>query len=413
MRLRVYLTCVADNPFSGKIRFKKHNCIYRWSKAILHAICRMMAGGYVTLKEVAARAGVHLSTAARAMKNDPRLLPKTIEQVKEIARELGYTADPMLNALNAYRRSRQPARPHGTVAWVTNHPTREGWAITCYQLYRDGAAEQLAEHGYRLEDFWLNEPGLTAKRASQILFNRGIRGLLICPLPSAGGHLSLDWERFSAIAFGYSMVRPKLHLFTAAHYRSMITCMRKLRSLGYRRIGLVIPWTTSKRMDHIWTAAYELALITFPSIQRMETCFCSATFPGGTPSEAIRKTIQKSRSQFLRWYRENRPEAIVAADSDIFGWLEQEGHSAPEEVGLVCLNVQEPEERRAGIKEPSREIGRAAGATLVGMLQRGEYGPPRAPIQTLIEGSWFSGKTLRKQLATSKVMMRPSADLSS
>jgi len=174
-----------------------------------------MIGIRVTQQDIAARAGVHVTTVSLALRNHRSLPPVTRDKIQRLAKEMGYSPDPALSALMAYRRgaklirrnaASRAAKYYGTVAWVTNYPTRDGWSAgsgTCFALYRDSAAERLAQHGYRLEDFWLREQGLTAKRASQILFSRGIRGLLICPLPTDRGHLSLEWKKFSAVSFGY------------------------------------------------------------------------------------------------------------------------------------------------------------------------------------------------------------------
>ena len=128
----------------------------------------------VTLRDVAAKAGVHHTTASRALKNDPRVCPETLKKIRTLADQMGYMPDPMLSALNAYRHASRSAQDHGSIAWITNYPTRDGWrASSCYKLYFDGAAERLSRLGYRLEEFWLQETGMTARRSSQVLFHRG------------------------------------------------------------------------------------------------------------------------------------------------------------------------------------------------------------------------------------------------
>ena len=129
---------------------------------------------------MAAKAEVHHTTASRALKNDPRVCAETLAKIQALAAEMGYMPDPMLSALNAYRHASRPSQYHGTVAWVTNSPTRDGWRSSwgsgrksCYQLYYLGAEEQLARHGYKLEEFWLHEPHMTARRFSQVLLTGG------------------------------------------------------------------------------------------------------------------------------------------------------------------------------------------------------------------------------------------------
>ena len=250
----------------------------------------------VTLRNVAAKAGVHHTTASRALKNDPRVNPETLARIRTIAEHMGYMPDPMLSSLNAYRHASRASQYHGTIAWITNFSTRDGWRnSSCYELYFQGAGEQLMRHGYRLEEFWLREPGLTARRSSQVLLHRGIRGLAICPLEISRGHLSLQWEKFSAVSFGYSLVGPRLHLFSAAHYRAMITGIRKLRALGYRRIGMVTSHEFDERMERMWTAAYHAELPKLPSIQTLPLCL----FEGHAHSTNVADNQQKQL--LLKW----------------------------------------------------------------------------------------------------------------
>ncbi|HEY3376279.1 MAG TPA: LacI family DNA-binding transcriptional regulator, partial [Armatimonadota bacterium] len=44
----------------------------------------------VTLKDIAARCGVAVSTVSFALRNDPRVIPATAERIRAIATEMGY-----------------------------------------------------------------------------------------------------------------------------------------------------------------------------------------------------------------------------------------------------------------------------------------------------------------------------------
>jgi DNA-binding LacI/PurR family transcriptional regulator len=336
----------------------------------------------ITLVDVAGKAGVHISTAARAMKSDPRLKPETIVQVQRIAKEIGYEVDPMLAALSVYRTTQRPDRHQGTIAWVTNYPTREGWNNEVFRLYREGAVEALKRHGYKLEDFWLREPGVTARRASQILHNRGIRGLLICPLPVSHGHLSLEWRHFTTVAFGYTLFRPEFTFVTAAHYHNIQTCFRKLHLTGSHQIGLILPKLMDDRMHKIWTAAY-YASMTESNRKKAPPIF----YIRGEESQ---------KKAFLKWFAAHRPDAIISFWSVYMEYLREIGIRVPEDVSFVHPALQESSREMTGIIEASVEIGRAGANYLVSMLQRGEYGVPAMPHQILLKGAWNPGRTAKK-----------------
>jgi LacI family transcriptional regulator len=339
----------------------------------------------VILLDVAEKAGVHVSTAARAMKGDPRLKPQTIALVQRIAKEIGYEVDPMLVALSVYRNAKRPDRHQGTVAWVTNYPTREGWNNHVFSLYRKGAAEALKRQGYKLEDFWLREPGVTARRASQILHNRGIRGLLICPLPVSHGHLSLEWSHFTTVAFGYTLFRPEFNFVTAAHYHNIQTCFRKLYLNGSQQVGLILPKLMDDRMHQIWTAAYYAAMT-------------KSNRKKAPPIFYLREGDTQKKA-FLKWFASYRPDAIITFWDIYIEYLREIGIRVPEDVSFVHPALQESSKEMTGIVEASVEIGRAGADYLVSMLQRGEYGVPALPHQILLKGYWNPGTTAKKAVS--------------
>lgn len=340
----------------------------------------------VVLRDVAEKAGVHLTTAARAMKNDPRVQKETQELIHRVAKELGYVPDPMLSALSTYRTAIRPSPYHGTVVWLTNFATRAGWQCESFNFYREGAKEALARHGYHLEDFWLQEPGMSLRRAAQIIESRGIRGILVCPLPTSDFHLEFPWDRFAAVAFGHTLVKPALHFVTASHYQNMQICLREVHRRGYRRPGLVTWDEISKRVAESWTAAYRTppfegdwdAFIPILKLEQRPTIFSDA-----------------NREIFLAWMRRHRPDVVLVVDQHILEWLREAGTRVPEEVAYVSPSLQKSNTGiHAGVLEPSLEIGSTAGEFLVGMLNRGEYGVPKIPRRILLDGAWQQGPTV-------------------
>lgn len=57
--------------------------------------------GTVTLADVAARAGVSIATASRALSGKPRVSREMVDRVRRVAAELGYRVDPVARALKA------------------------------------------------------------------------------------------------------------------------------------------------------------------------------------------------------------------------------------------------------------------------------------------------------------------------
>ena len=88
-------------------------------------------------------------------------------------------------------------------------PRANGWRMSaCTRDYFDGASQRAKERGYRLETLWLSEPGMSGQRMSNILWTRGIHGVLLPP-QEALTSIDLDWDSLSSVTFGYTLLQPR------------------------------------------------------------------------------------------------------------------------------------------------------------------------------------------------------------
>ena len=333
-----------------------------------------------TIRDLATFLGVHHSTVSRAMKNDPRLRPETVERVQEASRKFGYKPDPMLSALMAYRSETRKTSYQSTLAWVTNYPTRDGWKQFEKNAYLRGAEKRAGELGYLIEPFWLGEKGITPSRVSKILFSRSIQGLLFLPQARSRAHLNLEWEKFSGVTFGRSLAKPRLHDVDNDHYASMSILMRQLKRKGYRRIALAIWPRVNESNDRTWTAAYWSFQTVLPQSQ-------IPVFMDPLPWKIER---------FKKWMSKYRPDVVVSHSEVPLQWMQEMGLSVPGDVGFaMAAKHGELPAHYSGIDENSELVGETAINVLVHMIKGGEKGIPRIPISTLVEGSWGEGQTLR------------------
>lgn len=343
----------------------------------------------ITLKEVAQRAGVSIMTASRALRNQANVTTATREKVEQAAMQLKYRPNPLVSALMSYRRASRVIRDTLTIAFITNFPRRGEWrSLKINQDFFEGATQACLRHGYKLEEFWLREPDMTARRLSSILYSRNINGLLIAPLPVALGHMRLDWQNFSAVALGYSLAWPRLHRAVNHQFRSIRLALRRLRKHGYGKIGLAIQSSIDERVEHHYTGGFLADQQRLPSRQRVPLHVVSP-----------REWNEKS---FAKWFTRHRPEVVVSHHEEVLEWLERLNVRVPEETGYVHLNCPDPSGRLAGIYQNGPEVGAAAADSLVAMLQRNERGIPDLAHTILVEGTWIDGKTLLPRIQPGK-----------
>jgi len=334
--------------------------------------------GRVTQSDVARAAGVHRTTVCLALQNHPNIPPETRERVRQCAERLGYAPDPMLSALAAYRTQRRPKAFHGTLAWLANTLPPFNWRkVPIFATNYEGAVACAKSHGYSVEVFDLQGEGMSAARLAGILRSRNISGLLVSPQPRPNMELEFPWEDFSAVTFGYTLTRPELHCVAATQYRATLLTLKRMRELGYRRIGFASTNVQEERVNFNGLAAY------LAEMYRHGDEAIVLPLPGGTCRP----------SDIRRWIRAAKPDAVLVS-LDVLDIMKEAGIRIPGEVSVACSMMFDDSGKLAGVRENSFLVGEIAVDFLVAMIQRGERGVPGVPQRVLIEGEWIDGETL-------------------
>jgi DNA-binding LacI/PurR family transcriptional regulator len=156
----------------------------------------------VTVYDLAEKLGVSHATVSLALRNHPSISEKRREQVRKLAEEMGYTPDPHLAALAAYRRANAPKEIRSAIAWINHWEQPERLRKHReFDLYWQGATRAAQRLGYNLEEIrWASN--YTAKRFEQILITRGIRGVLIPPRYTMPAWGDFNWSKFFIVRFG-------------------------------------------------------------------------------------------------------------------------------------------------------------------------------------------------------------------
>ncbi len=315
-------------------------------------------------------------------RNHPSIPVATSNLIRKIAKKLGYAQDPMLSALAAYRTSQRPVAFQGTLAWLTNSNDGFDWKSSPhFSIYFKAVQQRARRHGYGVEEFDINAPGQSVKRVAGILRARNISGLLLCPQPKAHTQIDFPWKDFSAVTFGYTLEKPKLHTVVAAFYRDMLQMIHEVRQFGYQRIGLVVNFTDDQRYDHNVMASY------------LVSSYLHAQFP---PIAPCLDNYRENPEVLRKWITQHRPDAIVSQDWRVLDALKKLGIRSPRDIGLACAGFPPNLNGLSGFQEDCERIGAVATDLIVSMIQRGERGIPDKAQRILVEGDWVRGTTLRE-----------------
>jgi DNA-binding LacI/PurR family transcriptional regulator len=337
----------------------------------------------VTLADVARAAGVHKATAARALNRDPRITPETRQRVEEAATRLDYKVNHLLSAWMSTRRRRVPVGS-AVLAYVTGHPTRYGWRPPASDLpdFFPGALARAGQAGFKLEDFWLREKGMTPERFAGILRARNIQGVLIGRMPgSETTLLEYDWSGFSVAALGVSLAAPIFHRVRENHFHTASLAASQCHQRGFRRIGLVFDRADDVgRMNDMWVGGFLSEQVKWPRSSHRVPPLLSNT---------------PDRARFLAWFRRHRPDVVIVSQAEpMRTWLASTKVRVPDDVGLVDLRCYDPHAGNTGVHYDFSQTGAVGVELLVGLLHRQERGIPARPQEVLLEGKWIEGATL-------------------
>ncbi len=271
---------------------------------------------------------------------------------------------------------------HGVMA-VVDLESSEQRLQSARRYHREvylGAESMGRELGFKTEVFVMGAEGLTVSRLDTILKSRGIRGLLILPAVSTPDIRKLDWEVYAGIYTDYIIEKPALDSVCSDHFRSMVTAMRKLEDLGYRRPGMVLHRAHDRRLLYRWEAAYRIQdarSIQFDAIEPL-----------------VLEDIDEAA--FKDWFNLTNPDVVLCHRPEVMKWMESLGAEIPKTHGFCCLNVMNSETPVSGLDLRPRLIGRRGVELIVGQLHRNAFGIPEVASTMTIPAQWIEGPTLRQ-----------------
>ena len=334
-----------------------------------------------SLRKIAKVAGVSLTATSFALHNQPGVSPATRERVLRVAKELHYVPDARIGNWMA-RVQGAKTKDLLPIAWLNTSNERDAWRRYRFHLpYIEGAEARARELGYKLEEIWYCEPGITMRRVANILYQRGIEGAIVC-FPAR--RIRLEWNHIASVALGGSLLMPKLHRVMANINVNLQLALKSLRRLGYRRIGICF------RREFEWSSHYSVratvrdCYFSMPGTERISPLFHSPYWIN----------YEDTKPRFGAWLRRHKPEVVVGHDSRLKEWVEAEGYRVPEDMGVVHLAVDDDVLDWAGVHSRRREMGATAVEWLVSQMRNHQFGVPKTPLTILIRGTWQTGRTL-------------------
>jgi LacI family transcriptional regulator len=346
----------------------------------------------VSLKSIAEKVGVSVSTVSLALRKDPRIKADTRKRIEAAARELDYNPNPLLASL-ASRQFRQNKATEGlSIAYFTHLPNDKGRPVSFPYVtaYLKGIEPRARELGYRVEHFELSDQKNLAS-LWRILYQRGYAGVILGPVRDLDHELDFPWERFCVVACGgveptlarqFNWVKTDFFGVTRRAYQ-------RGWDAGYRRIGVVLATQTgnleesSLRLGAVLTRARELHPRQKPLIFEYAESERRQDLPG-------------LMDRFLTWVQENRPDLIIGYSLEFYYRLLNESVRVPEDIAYISLHVNPYDkwyEALSGYQINQMRLGRAAVEQIDAQVHYGIRGPVPDPRYILLLPEWVGGQT--------------------
>jgi DNA-binding LacI/PurR family transcriptional regulator len=330
-----------------------------------------------TLRDLAVKLGVSHATVSLALRNHPRISEATRERVKKLAREMNYRGNILVSALLSQVRSRRVNSGGEVIGLLLTGKSKKRVATNTEGV--EAAKMRAEQTGLKAEVFLLGERGADSASVGRVLYNRGIRGLIIAPMPLDLLPLEFDWNTFAVVAVGYSFRQQQMHRVANGHFGGILEVYARLRAAGHERIGCVLRSNEDTRARHYWLAG----------------ALAAPQLHGGSVHPPLMLDDPPDEIKFEQWFRKERPDAIIGNHPDyVLSWLKQRGLCVPRDVSYASLDIVAGS-GVSGMRQAWADVFSTAVDLLAGELARNEFGLPSSPKNTLIDGTWIDGLTIK------------------
>lgn len=318
---------------------------------------------FITVKEVAARAGVGPATAARALGAYGRVSDTTRARVLAAAAELGY-------------------QPHALARSMVTRVTHTMGLVVAdienlfFARIARAVTDVARQHGYAVLLLNTDEDLECERAAVQVLAENRVDGLIV--VPSSGTEaehlLPLAQRHTPVVLLDRSLAGVELDTVMIDNVVAARRAVAYLTGLGHRRVGLLTASatlaTSTARQAGYRQALFEAGVAVHDSWVRI--------------TDGTRPSARRETAVLLSLPPACRPTALVATDSllaaDALHTIQERGLAIPDDVSLIgfddadWMSLVRP--AITVVDQPVYELGKRAAERLMARIA-GDDGPPQ------------------------------------
>lgn len=340
----------------------------------------------MSIRQLAKLANVAPVTVSMALRNHPRISIETRRRIQKLAAAHNYQVDGKVTELMRSIRKHSPEQFAGSMGLFSLYDVQAPWKLPNREYLGkiiSGMQKRAAELGYRIDNLWLNQPGMTPQRFCGILEARGIEGLLCIGAPKIDSKLPPELLRFTIVTVGASIVNP-VHRVMANCAQDTIQLLSALKERGYRRPGLVVSMENDARTGHLISAIY---------LHQIRFVY------GLTDTPVFISDETADVPAFCEWIRSFHTDVIIVSTEPARllakASVAELNLRVPDDIGVAGVGFHFEKTSLSGVQQDQEQLGLQAVDLLFGRLQRRDLGFPNVPRMQLGVGRWIEGSTLR------------------
>ena len=335
-----------------------------------------------SLKQIAIECNLSVAAVSMALRGHQRVSKTTIKTVKAAAKRIGYRTNPLIRSVMSLVRFSQFSKKNWiTIAFIWLEDTPESIAESNFLTKLIQSLIQRANSlGLNVEQFYLNNDGMTVQRLQKILIARGISGIIFSPSrQSSVVKLPFNWVKFTTVIIGHTPWEPEFNRVGHYQYSGMRRTLQNVFKAGYKKPALIIfensNEQTLKSHESAFLAHYQDSKNGLKSI-----------FHIAGDSDELR---------FKNWLKVLKPDSLISTSISTLNT-----HSECLKLFLTyphaCLDVFSGM-NLAGIIQDFNAVGVNAVDLMITQLLHNDLGVPVRPkVVMLAEGEWYYGKSLPK-----------------
>jgi LacI family transcriptional regulator len=345
----------------------------------------MIAQHPPTISDVAAAAGVSISTVSLAQRQPARVKPETRDRIAAAVAKLGYVRNASASVLASRAVGVSGVARRSSIAYVKSvFRSPDGEELSDPLLQRIERESQRMGYGFELVR--LDQTTRPAAIRSRMLA-RGVAGIVFGPVKETELVDAVDWAPFSLVRCNNDTAHIGAHraesdVFEAA-WRVTQTALKR----GYQKIGLSLYRHARGFDDDVRRlGAFRSALADSPG--RHAKSGPVFQHPGTWKKEA-----------FLKWIREHSLDCVICFNVVEYYWLMDAGIQIPGDLALASLICAGDQGNVvAGCYEDFEQITVTAFQLCDQLIRSRDHGLLGSPRSINIPCLWHEGTTLPDKL---------------